>query len=149
LGVVTLRIGDIWLGEGRVDVFALASKNAASASWRMNLFRSTPDAHTISAGVEICRQGEPGDTMFVVVEGTVEIVRGDRLLGTVGPGEFFGEMSLIEKAPRAATARAKTDCRIATVDEKRFLFMVQQTPYFALEMLRTISSRLRERLQDV
>lgn len=115
----------------------------------MNIFRHAPNPKAIPAGAEICRLGEPGDTMFVVVEGAVEIVRGERVLGIVGPGEFFGEMSLIEKAPRAATARAKTDCRIATVDEKSFLFMVQQTPYFALEMMRTISSRLRERLQEV
>ena len=114
----------------------------------MNLFRNTPDAQVVVAGAEICRQDEPGDTMFVIVEGTVEIVRGDRILGTLGAGEFFGEMSLIEKAPRAATARAKTECRIATVDEKRFVFLVQQTPYFALEMMRTISSRLRERLVE-
>lgn len=114
----------------------------------MNLFRNVPDAQLVPAGAEICRQDEAGDAMFVVIEGTVEISRGDKVLGTVGAGQIFGEMSMLDKTPRAATARAKTDCRIATIDEKRFLFMVQQTPYFALEVMRTISSRLRERLQE-
>lgn len=114
----------------------------------MNLFRSVQDAQLVPAGAEICRQDEPGDTMFVVVEGTVEISRGDKVLGNVGAGEIFGEMSMLDKTPRAATARAKTDCRIATLNEKRFLYMVQQTPYFALEVMRTISGRLRERLQE-
>ena len=114
----------------------------------MNLFRNVPDAKVFPAGAEICRQDEPGDTMFVIIEGEVEIVRGDKLLGTVGPGEFFGEMSLLDKTPRAATARAKTECKIASVDEQRFGFLVQQTPYFALEMMRTISGRLRERLHE-
>ena len=114
----------------------------------MNLFRSVTDAQMVPAGGEICRQGEPGDSMFVIVEGTVEAIRGEKLLGTMGPGEFFGEISLLHKTPRAATARAVTDCRIATVDEKRFLFMVQQTPYFALEIMRTITGRLKERLEE-
>lgn len=114
----------------------------------MNLFRNVPDPKTYPAGAEICHQGDAGDHLFAIIEGTVEISRGDHVLGTVGPGEFFGEMSLLDKTPRAATARAVTECRIALVDEKRFLFLVQQTPYFALEMMRTISSRLRERLVE-
>lgn len=115
----------------------------------MNIFRNVPDAKPFAAGAEICRKDEPGDAMFAVVEGEVEIFRGEKLLGTVGPGEFFGEMSLLDKTPRAATARAKTDCRIVSIDERRFIFLVQETPYFALEMMRTISQRLRERLQEV
>jgi len=86
--------------------------------------------------------------MFAIVEGTVEIVRGDAVRETLGAGEFFGEMSLIDKSPRSATARAKTDCRIVAIDEKRFGFMVQQTPFFALEVMRTLAARLRHRLAD-
>lgn len=114
----------------------------------MNLFRNSQNTQAFPAGAIICRQGEPGQSMFVIVDGSVEIVRGDHLLGSLGAGEFFGEMSLLEHEPRAATARAKTDCRIATVDEKQFNFLVQETPFFALEALRTISKRLRERLQE-
>ena len=116
--------------------------------FRMNIFRNVPDLLTIPAGTEICRLNEPGETMFAVVEGVVEIWRGEKLLGEVTAGGSFGEMSLLDKTPRAATARAKTDCRVAEIDEKRFLFLVQQTPYFALEVMRTISTRLRERLVE-
>jgi CRP-like cAMP-binding protein len=115
----------------------------------MNLFRSATDAKTVPAGTELCRQGEPGDTMFAIVEGTVEIHAGGRLLETFGAGDFFGEMSLIDKSPRSATARATTDCRIVVIDEKRFNFMVQQTPFFALEVMRVITARLRHRLQEL
>ena len=114
----------------------------------MNIFRNVPDARVFAPGAEICRKDESGDTMFAIVEGEVEIIRGEKVLGTVGPGEFFGEMSLLDKTPRAATARAKTECRIVSIDERRFIFLVQETPYFALEMMRTISSRLRVRLQE-
>jgi CRP-like cAMP-binding protein len=114
----------------------------------MNLFRNATEAATVPAGAEICRAGDPGHTMFAIVEGSVEITLGDRLLETLGAGEFFGEMSLLDQSPRSATARAKTECRIVTIDERRFGFMVQQTPFFALEMMRTLAKRLRHRLQE-
>lgn len=84
--------------------------------------------------------------MFSIIEGTVEIVLGDKVLETLGAGELFGEMSLIDKSPRSATARAKTDCKIVAIDEKRFLFMVQQHPFFALEVMRALTTRIRHRL---
>lgn len=115
----------------------------------MNLFRNISDASTFEAGSTICREGDAGNTLFAIVEGQVDIFRGDLQIESFGPGDFFGEMSLIDQSPRSATARAKTQCRIAIIDERRFGFMVQQTPYFALEMLRTLSTRLRKRLGEM
>lgn len=112
----------------------------------MNLFRTSPDAKPVPAGTEICRQGEPGATMFAIVEGIVEVRRDGRVLETLGEGEFFGEMALVDHSPRSATAVAATDCRIVAIDEKRFGFMVQQTPFFALEVIRVLVRRLRQRL---
>jgi CRP-like cAMP-binding protein len=86
--------------------------------------------------------------MFAIVEGTVEIVRGGKVLETLDAGNFFGEMSLIDKSPRSASARAKTECKIVAIDEKRFGFMVQQTPFFALEVMRALATRLRHRLAE-
>lgn len=115
----------------------------------MNLFRNVTDANTFEAGSTICREGDAGTTLFAIVEGQVDILRGDVLIESFGPGDFFGEMSLIDQSPRSATARAKTQCRIAIIDERRFGFMVQQTPFFALEILRTLTVRLRKRLSGI
>lgn len=95
----------------------------------------------------ICRAGDPGDTMFSIIDGTVEILLDDKILETLAAGELFGEMSLIDKSPRSATARAKTDCKVVPIDEKRFLFMVQQHPFFALEVMRVLTTRIRHRLE--
>lgn len=115
----------------------------------MNYFRNSPDAKPVAAGTVIFRQGEPGETMFVVVEGEVDVVLDGRIIETLGEGEAFGEMSLVESSPRSADVRAKTDCRLVELDERRFTYMVQQTPYFALEVMRMLSSRLRRRLAAV
>ncbi len=58
-------------------------------------------------------------------------------------GGVFGEMALIDKAPRSATAVAVTDSQVVAVGEKRFMYLIQQTPYFALEIMHVLADRLR------
>ena len=82
--------------------------------------------------------------MYVVLDGEVELRIGGAIVETLGPGEPFGEMALIDHAPRVATVTTKTPCRLLAIPEKRFLFMVQQTPYFSLQIMRVIAERLRK-----
>ena len=83
--------------------------------------------------------------MYVVQDGTADILVGGKVVATVGPGEVVGEMSLIDaSAPRSAAVVARTDCELVPVDERRFLFLVQQTPYFGLELIRVLARRLRK-----
>jgi CRP-like cAMP-binding protein len=107
------------------------------------LFRDTQDARDYQAGATICVEGEPGDEMYVVLEGEVEIRVSGHLLATIGPGEIFCEMALINSAARSASAVAKSDCRLAPVDEQRFLFLVQHAPYFALNVMQVLADRIR------
>jgi CRP-like cAMP-binding protein len=102
------------------------------------------------AGQRIFQEGDPGDVMYVVHDGEVELHVKGRLVDALGPGGVLGEMALIEHAPRTATATAKTECTLVPIPEKRFMFMVQQTPYFALQIMKIIAERLRrmdERLE--
>lgn len=115
----------------------------------MNLFRNVTDATTIQPNEVICRQGDRGATMYAIVDGTVEVEINGIVIETLTAGDCFGEMSLIDQSPRSATVRAKSECRVAVIDERRFLFMVQQTPFFALQLMRTLTERLRRRLNDV
>ena len=95
------------------------------------------------AGDTVFREGDPGDLMYIVREGSVELRVNGQLVETLGPGGVLGEMALIEHAPRTATATAKTDCTLVPIPEKRFMFMVQQTPHFALQIMRVMAERLR------
>ena len=110
----------------------------------INLFKNEKEVKSYSAGNKIFEEGDKGDYMYVVLDGYVDLdVRG-KLLETVGPGSFFGEMALIDAQSRSATATAKTDCRLVPISEKRLEFMVQQTPYFSLHMMRVIVQRIRK-----
>jgi CRP-like cAMP-binding protein len=99
-------------------------------------------------GATIIRQGDPGDCMFVVQSGTVEVVREEdgttTVLAELGPNDFFGEMSLFEHQNRSATVRAKRDARVLTVDRKTLFRRIQNDPSLALNLLRTMSHRIRE-----
>ena len=110
---------------------------------KTNLFRNSEDFQTFAAGQTIFEQGQQGDLMYVVKEGEVELLVNGTAVETLDAGDMFGEMALIEKLPRSATARAKTDCQVVPINEKRFTLLVPQTPYFALTVMRTMSERLR------
>jgi CRP-like cAMP-binding protein len=95
------------------------------------------------AGTIIFHQGDAASEMFVIKSGTVRIQLGNRTLSELPTESIFGEMALIDNEPRSATAIAITDVELVPVTEKQFLFMVGQTPYFALKVMRVLAQRLR------
>jgi CRP-like cAMP-binding protein len=109
----------------------------------IGLFRNATDCEFFSAGQVIFQEGQPGDVMYAVTEGEVDILIHDKVINTVGPGDILGEMALIDTKPRSATAIARTDCKLVPISEKRFTFLVQQTPHFALQVMRVMADRLR------
>jgi pSer/pThr/pTyr-binding forkhead associated (FHA) protein len=100
------------------------------------------------AGTEIFHEGDPGDAMFIIKSGTVEIVReadGGRVpVAVLDEGDFFGEMSILENEPRMASARAVTGCDLLRIDSSTFDQMVRQNPEIPIRMLRKLSRRLRQ-----
>lgn len=115
---------------------------------RFEFLRGEAGARSYAAGETIFREGDAGEAMFAVVEGEVEIVKHGQVLETLGAGAVFGEMALIDRSPRSADARAKTDCTLAPVTQRRFMFLVQETPFFAIDIMRTLAERLRRYTLD-
>jgi CRP/FNR family transcriptional regulator, cyclic AMP receptor protein len=95
------------------------------------------------AGDVIFHQGDDAKELFVIQNGRVEIRIGNRVLETLSDYAIFGEMALIDAAPRSATAVAVSDVKLVPVGEKQFLFLVGHTPHFALNVLRIMARRLR------
>lgn len=95
------------------------------------------------AGARIIEEGEPGTVMYIVKSGTVEVWAANQLVETVGPGGIVGEVALLDAKERSASVVAKTDCELLPVDEEQFVLLVQQMPYFALQVMRVLADRLR------
>ncbi|MGE5235545.1 MAG: cyclic nucleotide-binding domain-containing protein [Acidobacteriota bacterium] len=108
----------------------------------------TPFSSPFQAGEYVFREGDPGNEMFIIQEGQVEIVkelRGEeRQLAVLEEGDFFGEMAVLEEMPRLASARALTDCVLLRIDASTFDQMVRHNPEIPVRMLRKLSGRLRE-----
>lgn len=99
---------------------------------------------SIPAGNVIFKQGETGDCMFGIIDGEVEMHVDDTLIEVLEAGDVFGVGALVhEDHVRTSTAIAKTDCTIAALDKQHFMFAVQTSPVFALEVIRSYSDRFR------
>ena len=106
-------------------------------------------------GETIVRQGDPGDCMYVIQSGEVEVVQhhgdADAHLGGMTAGDFFGEMALFQRENRAASVRAVGEARVLTIDKRTLLRRIEEDPLLAYNLLQTMSNRIRElhvRLKD-
>jgi CRP/FNR family transcriptional regulator, cyclic AMP receptor protein len=95
-------------------------------------------------GASIVREGEPGDSFYVIVEGQAKVQRGDRTLATLVPGEFFGEISLLDGGERTATVVSETPMALLEIKQRPFMKMLGKQPDIALKMMQGLAARLRE-----
>jgi CRP-like cAMP-binding protein len=99
-------------------------------------------------GDVLCRQGEPGDCLFVIQDGEFEVVREEGGKETVvrvaRKDELLGEMAIFERAPRSATVRARGAGRALTLDKRNFLKRINEDPSLAFRIIQTMSQRIRE-----
>ncbi len=108
-----------------------------------SIFAHEPGGRDYLPGDTIFAAGDPASTMFVVQSGEVDLFVGDQLVETVGVDGVFGEMGMLEAAPRTATAVARTACRVVEIDSAGFTRQVSRNPFFAIEIMRMLARRLR------
>lgn len=97
----------------------------------------------VPAGGSVFIQGEPGDCMYIVQSGMIDMVIGDTVIETIGPNEALGFMSMIDDLPRSSTARAREACELSLIDVRTFRFMVDEVPNFAGYIMGVLARRIR------
>jgi CRP/FNR family transcriptional regulator, cyclic AMP receptor protein len=122
---------------GRVPLF--------SGLTRRHLHQLADTATEVSfrQGGTVIREGDLGETLFVVLEGQAKVTRGGRKINTLGPGDFFGEISLIDRGPRTATVVAETPLITVRLFRRDFLKLLEREPKLAEKVLLTLAGRLR------
>lgn len=108
----------------------------------LSIFQRQPQPRNFAADQVIFEVGQPAEFMYGVLSGKVGLLINNRIVETLERGEVFGVGALIGAKTRTYTAVAETDCQLAFLDQKRFLFAVQETPIFALEVMKSYSERL-------
>ncbi len=106
-------------------------------------FYNEDDVRTYEKGSMIFKEGESGDCMYVVLEGEVKVYSSNKHISIIEKGDILGDLAIIDKSPRSASAEAIVDCKLALIDEYAFNFLVGKHPEFALDMLKVMASRLR------
>ncbi|MFN6480043.1 cyclic nucleotide-binding domain-containing protein [Nostoc sp. DedQUE07] len=112
----------------------------------VSIFQKQPDPKVFSAGQVIFEEGQSGDEMYGIIEGEVDILVNGKIVETIETGDIFGAGVLVGVKSRTYAAIAKVDTKLGFLNEQGFLFAVQETPVFALQVMKSYSERLN-RLQ--
>lgn len=110
----------------------------------VDIFSGSDAVKKYQEGAVIFDEGQVQKIMYVLIKGQVKISTDGEILNVINEGEIFGEMAIIEDLPRTASAICLTDCQLVAINEKRFYQLVHEIPFFAKEVMRTMSRRLRE-----
>jgi signal transduction histidine kinase len=125
----------------QIPLFADLSEEDLERLYRM------AETVSIPAGQLVLREGDPGDSLYVVLEGELEVTKRqgsqDVLLALYDPGQFFGEMALLEQAPRSASVRTVQESRLLVISQAAFQSLLSCNPSAPLRILHTVTSRLR------
>jgi CRP-like cAMP-binding protein len=121
----------------RVPIFAKCTAEEVSA------IAGVAQESFFQPGQIIVTQGTPGQAFYMIISGRVEILRDGNSLGAFGVGDFFGEMSLLDSAPRSATIRALEDTSCLMLSSWDFKALLEQHPSIAIKLLEVLSRRLR------
>lgn len=134
---------------GTSDAVAAGTKWRESAPLREDLIEDLSrvlgsDSHlSYETGDTIVREGQVGVLMYVILKGKVAIRVGGKLVENVGPGGLFGEMALVDRSPRLASAVAESKCRLLAINRNAFLNLVKHSRRFAASLLSAVSARAR------
>ena len=109
-----------------------------------NLFSHDVDTTNLAPGEILFSEGETGDCMFVLLEGTVDVLVAGKVVESSVRGAILGELALIDQSPRTATVVAKDSVKLAKVDERRFNFLISQNAFFATHVMKVMADRLRK-----
>ncbi len=122
----------------RVPLFAQCGRAELKALDAQAVFRS------VGVGYDLVREGDPGEELFILVDGTARVNRGGAVVDTLGPGDFFGELALLDPAPRNATVTATSELDVLVIGRTEFETVLVKAPGLTRSLLAGMARRLRE-----
>jgi CRP-like cAMP-binding protein len=129
--------------EEKIELLQKVSFFSALNKKELDRLASRTDEVRAESGTVLTEEGKPGDEFFVVAEGMASVSVGRKKVGSIKPGDFFGEMALLDQGPRSATVKAELPVRLLKLDAKSFADLVSETPAVALKIMRGLAERLR------
>lgn len=109
------------------------------------LFSHETDPVCLVVGEVLFKEGDPAKDMYVLLEGSLDVLVGNVTVGNSTRGDMLGEMALIDQSPRSATVIAREPARLARLDSQRFQRLIQQHPFFAMHVMKVLADRIRHK----
>jgi CRP/FNR family cyclic AMP-dependent transcriptional regulator len=122
----------------QVPLFSACSKKD------LRLIARASDEVPVAAGRTLVEEGKPGHEFFLIVDGKASVWRGGRKVATLGPGQYFGELAILDRKPRSATVKADTDMVVLVLGQREFAGVLDEVPGLARKLLQSMATRLRE-----
>jgi CRP-like cAMP-binding protein len=134
-----LRKKDQYLEHlGNVPLFSACSKKELQT-----IARASDDVE-VPAGKVLVHEGKPGHEFFLILDGNASVKRGKREIAKLGPGQYFGELALLDRGPRSASVIAKDDMEVLVLGQREFAGVIDEVPTLAHKLLTTMAQRLRD-----
>jgi CRP/FNR family cyclic AMP-dependent transcriptional regulator len=121
-----------------VRLFSAASKK------ELTLLGKASDEVSVPAGHELTQEGAVGHEFFLIMDGEAKVKMKGRTVATLGKGQYFGELALLDKAPRNATVTAATPMTLLVLGQREFAAVLDEVPTLSRKLLQTMAGRLRE-----
>jgi CRP/FNR family cyclic AMP-dependent transcriptional regulator len=122
----------------QVPMFSACSKKDLQTIGRAS------DEVKVAQGKTLVTEGSPGHEFFLILEGSASVTRNGRKIATLGPGQYFGELALLDRGPRSATVTADTDLEVLVLGQREFAGVLDEVPGLARKLLAAMATRLRE-----
>jgi CRP-like cAMP-binding protein len=154
IGTQAKTIGDVYLNAQNKKSGAAGDADWTDVLADVPLFSNLSARHVrglaklakiqrLAAFTQIVRKGESGDAFFLILDGTAVVRPPGKRVVKLGPGDFFGELALLDDSPRSATVEAQEDILVARIGRRDFTRMLDKEPKVAVALLRTLTARLR------
>jgi len=122
----------------KVPLFSACSKKELQTIARAS------DTVEVPAGKVLVEEGKPGHEFFLIIDGNASVKRGKREIAKLGPGQYFGELALLDRGPRSASVIAKDDMEVLVLGQSEFAGGIDEVPALAHKLLTSMAQRLRE-----
>ena len=132
------------MGPSVVDRFRAVPLFSSCSNEQLRFIATQVEEMDFPAGRELCRQGESGGEFFILLTGGAEVRRDGRPIRQLGPGDYFGEIALLEHGPRTATVVTTASSRCLVLSQGQFNNVLAQDKSIVLNVLHTLASRLRD-----
>ena len=140
----SLQFGGMRGRDHHLDHLAQVPMFSACSKKDLQLIARASDEVSVASGKTLVEEGKPGHEFFLILDGSATVSRAGKKVATLGPGQYFGEMALLDRGPRSATVKADSDLTVLVLGQREFAGVLDEVPGLARKLLQNMATRLRE-----